>query len=81
MFELHELVGDWIVYEENLTTACGNRFVIWYFRLGEWLSPEQKHQETHLCSWAKSRLGELGSLEQETLLSKQTSLGFLFCHC
>ncbi|QCD95238.1 disease resistance protein RPM1 [Vigna unguiculata] len=56
------------------TLACGNRFVIWYFRLGEWLSPERKHQKTHPCSCAKSRLGELRSLKQEPPSFKRTSL-------
>ncbi|QCE07646.1 hypothetical protein DEO72_LG9g2666 [Vigna unguiculata] len=32
----------------------------------ELLSPKRKHQEMHLCSCAKSRLGELGSPERES---------------
>ncbi|QCD82653.1 hypothetical protein DEO72_LG2g2993 [Vigna unguiculata] len=40
-------------------------FLTWYFRLGELLSPERKHQETHLCSCAKSRLCELRSPERD----------------
>ncbi|QCE12471.1 hypothetical protein DEO72_LG10g3716 [Vigna unguiculata] len=43
-------------------------FVTWYFRLAETRSPERKHQETHLYSYAKSRLGELGSPEQDNNL-------------
>ena len=46
--------------------ACGNRCVTWYFRLGELLSPERKHQGMHFCSCAKSRLGELGSPERDS---------------
>ncbi|QCE07840.1 hypothetical protein DEO72_LG9g2860 [Vigna unguiculata] len=44
------------------------------FSPGEWLSPERKYQETHQCSCAKPRLGELRSLKRETPSSKRTSL-------
>jgi len=70
-------IGEWLICVWRIwATACGNRFVIWYFRLGEWLSPERKHQETHPCSYAKPRLCELRSLERETLSSKQTNLAW-----
>ncbi|QCE06956.1 hypothetical protein DEO72_LG9g1970 [Vigna unguiculata] len=54
--------------------------------LCELLSPERKHQETHLCSCVKSRLGELGSPEQDNdlvwanqpSLSESSSMFFSF---
>ena len=65
MFVLRELVKNYLVIDRNWSAACGNRFLTWYFRLGELLSPERKHQETHLCSCAKSRLCELRSPERD----------------
>jgi len=65
VFVLRELVKNYLVIDRNWSAACGNRFVTWYFRLGELLSPEPKHQETHLCSCAKSCLGELRSPERD----------------
>jgi len=56
---------NYLVIDRNWSVACGNRCVTLYFCLDELLSPEQKHQETHLCSCAKSLLGELGSLERD----------------
>jgi len=56
--------------------ACGNRFVTWYFRLGEWLSPERNYQETHCCSCAKPCLGELRSLKRDTSSSKRPILAW-----
>ena len=76
MFELHDLVNNWFVLEEDRSAACGNRFVTWYFCLGELLSPKRKHQETHLCCCVKSRLGELESPERETISSRRTSLAW-----
>jgi len=76
VFVLRELVKNWLVLERNWSAACGNRFVTWYFRLGELLSPERKHQETHLYSCAKSRLGELGSPKRETISSRRISLAW-----
>jgi len=52
---------DWIL--PWIQCICmWEQWVIWYFRLGGWLSPKRKHQKTHPCSCAKSRLGELRSL-------------------
>jgi len=76
VFVLRELVKNYLMIDRNWYVACGNRFVTWYFRLGELLSPERKHQDTHLCSCAKSRLGELESPERDTIASRQTSLAW-----
>jgi len=65
VFVLRVLVKIYLMIDGNWFVACGNRCVTWYFRLGELLSPEQKHQGTHLCSCAKSRQAELGSPERD----------------
>ncbi|QCD96665.1 hypothetical protein DEO72_LG6g1372 [Vigna unguiculata] len=64
-------VFSWL---KSLCLSKFQRLAIWYFRLDEWLSSERKHQESHPCSCAKSRLGELGSLKRELPSSKRTSL-------
>ncbi|QCD97220.1 hypothetical protein DEO72_LG6g1930 [Vigna unguiculata] len=67
------LLKEFLLVVTAKASACGNSRVIWYFCLGEWLSPKRKHQKTHPCSCAKPRLGELRSLKRETLSSKRTS--------
>jgi len=56
-----------MIWEWIHTLACKNRLENWYFRLGEWHSPERDYQGNHPCSCAKSRLGEVDSPERDGL--------------
>ena len=65
--KLCELISIWLVLKGNWLAAWRNRFVTWYFRLGEYRSPERKYQENaplFMCeasprragvAWARSR--------------------------
>jgi len=62
-------VYAWIVLD-FFTIAYENRLGIWYFRLSEQLSLEQKYQKLIPCLCVTSCLGEPISLERESLSSK-----------